>query len=162
MLNNRNLRRLLYRQSIGLLFTFGLLYLLGNLLPNFGGINFSVVLLMLVVLLFLSISLKIAQRQYKSWLVFKDSSALKFYLSGLFSRTIFSTLLAIYSAIFLCIALVEASTVFWCVLLLSLPSLLYLNLKFRTRLNSEIKHPFRIFFPIYSATWTASIWQQWS
>ena len=157
MLNNRNLRRLLYRQSAGLLFTFGLLYLLGILLPNFGGINFSIFLLILVALLFFSISLKIAQRQYKSWFVFKDSSALKFYLSGLFSRTIFATLLAIYSAIFLCIAVVEASTAFWCVLLLSLPSLLYLNLKFRSRLNSEIKHPFRIFFPIYSATWTASI-----
>lgn len=120
------------------------LWYISHQLHEVGGLMASLLILVFSLLLFPSISLKLAERHSKSLTVFKNDGLLKKLLSGLFLRIVISISVAVSATLALIIFLAETDFSFWVLAIFSSTISLSVQQKLNSATDKEFRFPFGI------------------
>lgn len=113
-------------------------------LKELDGFKVSLLTLSLMILLFPSISLQIAERHSKRLMVFSDIGLLRSLLSGLTLRIVSGFVLSLCSTVLLLIFMSEASIFIWIIILACGVLSAATNLFFKQTIEKEFKFPFSV------------------
>jgi hypothetical protein len=130
-------------------------------LKELNGLSVSLLTLSLMILLFPSISLKIAERHSKRLMVFSDIGLLKSLLSGLTLRVISAFILSLSSSVLLLIFMSEASISVWTIILACGVLSVVPNSLFKKTTEKEFKFPFSSLRNHYGSNKIASAVGTW-